>query len=630
MPKNNLTHGQEYKIVQYVVENNVELSAANVFDIVIEVFKNDPILDRDGQEERDITRSVARSVECDESTIKRINLKKEVLQNKLEEKQRKTNIQKAINDSKPDVNKLVENLYRLNIVDARSYEALVCFLMQLKYSRDHEFENDDKTCVFFNGVARNGKSATAKAICAVESQYGNVFKAQSGKLLESTHEEQVWKSHLNFFDEVKPSDLDRDLLLTIVNGGSTELNPKNKKQYNYKVNTNNIFTSNDQISLRQRRISIVKFGDRLNGRPMKNETLVQIITDIMNSLPDFSRYSEIYDNVSLNNENRFNPLAAQYVLKYIASEIEYNDERGSPAMRESIQFAAHNIFSCIEDRYNKQIIAPEKKEAIKDFIKNNISDGRIQIKTYVNCSTIHYIVTRENYLIMLEKFHTLNTKDENMQKVSQKVLLNLFSPYFTEAQVTEDKIQNNDTSAKKRSFEYHNYTDEELYSIMYSFEDKLKQFSQNNNKLSSEQINDIINKYVTPGLCRFYLKDIMKKLYNAFGHLTQDNVDLIKERYKAFTVDVSKEEMQEDLHECDEFLQSINRINDQATDDISNNLPDVANYTSNQHFDGDSDKFLPEATKINMEKGENDNQTTEVANDNLLAIDDMLDSDFPF
>ena len=129
----------------------------------------------------------------------------------------------------------------------------------------------------------------------------------------------------------------------------------------------------------------------------------------------------------------------------------------------------------------------------------------------------------------------------------------------------------------------------------------------------------------------------MKKLYNAFGHLTQDNVDLIKERYKAFTVDVSKEEMQEDLQKCDEFLKDIAVIDgkaqegdNQTTDDISNNLPDVANYTSNQHFDGDSDKFLPEATKINMEKGENDNQTTEVANDNLLAIDDMLDSDFPF
>ena len=172
MPKYNLTHEQEYKIVQYIVENNVELSAANVFDIVLKVFKDDPVLrrcklDDDKIEELDVTKSVARSVECDESTIKRINLKKEERQNQLEEEHRKKNIQKAIDDSKPDVNKLVENLYKLNIVDARSYEAFVCFLMQLKYTRDHKIENDDKTCVFFNGVARNGKSATAKAICAV-------------------------------------------------------------------------------------------------------------------------------------------------------------------------------------------------------------------------------------------------------------------------------------------------------------------------------------------------------------------------------------------------------------------------------------------------------------------------------
>ena len=112
MTKVNLTHGQESKIVQYAVENNVELSAANIFDIVIEVFKDDPILENDGKEELNITKSVARSVECDESTIKRINLKKEERQNQLEEEHRKKNIQKAIDDSKPDVNKLVENLLK--------------------------------------------------------------------------------------------------------------------------------------------------------------------------------------------------------------------------------------------------------------------------------------------------------------------------------------------------------------------------------------------------------------------------------------------------------------------------------------------------------------------------------------
>lgn len=91
--------------------------------------------------------------------------------------------------------------------------------MQLKYTRNRRLEEDDKTGVFFNGVARNGKSATAKAICEIEKQYGKIFKAQSGKLLEASHGEEIWKSHLNFFDEVKPTDIDRELLLTIINGG---------------------------------------------------------------------------------------------------------------------------------------------------------------------------------------------------------------------------------------------------------------------------------------------------------------------------------------------------------------------------------------------------------------------------
>ena len=627
MAKNNITHGQESKIVQYIVENNVELSAANVFDVVLKVFKDDPILERDGQEERDITRSVARSVECDESTIKRINLKKEETQKKLEEEQRKKNIEKANIDSKPDINKLVDNLYKLNIVDGGSYEALICFLMQLKYTRNHEFENDDKTGVFFNGVARNGKSATAIAICAVETQYGNVFKAQSGKVLSSKHEEQVWKSHLNFFDEVKPSDLDRELLLTIINGGDVEIDPKNKKHYNYNVNTNNIFTSNDQIFFRQRRISVIKFGNRLNGRPMKNETLMQIITDIMDSLPDFSKYNEIYNKISINNEIRNNPLAAQDFITYIERKTEGDKEQWKSSSDNVISFTTSDIYSCIKGEYHKQVVSSERKESIQDFLQTNVKDGLLEVYEYSNCTTKHYIVTYGNYIKISKKFHTLNTKDEDNTKISQKDLLDLLSPYFTETQLVEDKI---DTPAKKRSFEYHNYTDEELYGIMDSFEDKLKQFSQNNNKLSSEQINEIINDYVTPGLCRFHLKRIMEVFYNGIGHLTQDNIDHIKKRFKAFATDLSEKELQKELQKCDEFLKNVNLIGDKATDDISNNLPDVADYTSNQHFDKDSDKFLPETNKINKEEGKNDNQTAEVANDNLLAIDDMLDSDFPF
>lgn len=634
MAKNNITHGQESKIVQYIVENNVELSAANVFDVVLEVFKDDPILEMDGQEERNITRSVARSVECDESTIKRINLKKEETQKKLEEEQRKKNIEKANIDSKPDINKLVENLYKLNIVDGRSYLAFVCFLMQLKYTRDHIMEDDDKTCAFFNGVARNGKSATAKAICAVEAQYGNVFNAPSGKILESKHEEQVWKSHLNFFDEVKPADIDRDLLLKIINGGFHEIDPKNKKHYNHYVNTNNIFTSNDRIFQRQRRISVIKFGNRLNGRPMKSETLVQIITDIMNSLPDFFRYSEIYDLISINNEIRYNPLAAQDFITFIERKTEHDHEKWASSMSNSISFTPFDIYTCIRNEYKKQILANERETSIRDFLENNVKDGLMEVYEYLGSTVKRYTVTRANYIKILRNFHVTNTRDEDNTKIDQTVLFDILSPYFTEAQIPEDKI---DTPVKKRSFEYHYYTSEELHCIMGSFENKLKQLSQNNKNLSPEQITDIINEYITPGLCRFYLKDIMEEFYNAFGYITQDNIDLIKERYKTLTLSTSKEDIQQDLQKCDEFLQSVNLIGDKAKendnqiiDDISDNLLDATDYDSNQYFDGDSNKFLPNTTKINEEEGENDNQTTEVANDNLEATNHVVDDWFPF
>lgn len=200
-------------------------------------------------------------VECQNKTVERIGEKVELQKIKFKQKTWAKNIQRAELYSNPNLDILTENLYRLNIVDENSYLALVLFLMQLKHSRNNQVPENDKTCVFFNGVARNGKSATARAICDVEEQYGEVFKAQSGKILESTHEEQVWKSHLNYFDEVKPTDIDRELLLTIVNGGNVELNPKNKKAYNHLVNTNNIFTSNDQINLMQRRVYEL-FGSR--------------------------------------------------------------------------------------------------------------------------------------------------------------------------------------------------------------------------------------------------------------------------------------------------------------------------------------------------------------------------------
>ncbi|MBR1604575.1 MAG: hypothetical protein IJ660_00525 [Alphaproteobacteria bacterium] len=354
-----VSHDNETEITLYCAKNDIEFNCANAYDTVMETFKMKPIIhktyNRETGEEtvHNVTERIARLIEYRPRDIERIAEKTDLARIDIQKKIYKQNTQKAEISSHPDIDKLVDNLYRLNIVDGDSYLALICFLMQLKHTRNHEIENDDKTCIFFNGVARNGKSATAKAICTIEEQYGKIFKAQSGKLLESTHEEQVWKSHLNYFDEVKPTDIDRELLLTIINGGNVELNPKNKKPYNYPVNTNNIFTSNDQINLMQRRVSIIKFGDRLNGRPLGQSTLIKIMSEIMDSLPSFEHYCDLYQKVSIHNENRLNPLAIESILTFISKKIGFVNETDERSLTASQIFAPHDIYNCYKDTYNK-------------------------------------------------------------------------------------------------------------------------------------------------------------------------------------------------------------------------------------------------------------------------------------
>ena len=376
-----------------------------------------------------MTARIAREIECQPRTVERIADKIALTKEKFEKERIRKNIENSNIDTKPDLEKLVDNLYRLIIVDKYGYLALVCFIMQLKYTRNNKFIENDKTCVFFNGVARNGKSATAKAICDVEDDYGVVFKAQTGKLLESNHEEQVWKSHLNYFDEVKPVDIDRELLLTIVKGGNVELNPKNKKHYNYPVNTNNIFTSNDEISLRQRCVSVIKFGNRLKGRPLESGTLKKIINNIMNSLPDFERYYDIYNKVSVHNERAFNPLALESILTFLGDK--FGQVTGSESSRSrTVQFSLSDVYKCIKDNYNKQIIKSERKDAIKETVEELEKTGYLNVYMYDNCSTKFYQVSGENYLKISEMNDKHNTKNERNEKISKIALYELLKPYF--------------------------------------------------------------------------------------------------------------------------------------------------------------------------------------------------------
>ena len=558
--KTNLTHEHEEIIVNYCIANNIEINQANAYTVTMDAFKEQPILykyeDPEYEDEKSInvTSIVARTVECQKRTIDRLADKIEYTKQIQEQAKIKENIKKAEETSLPNLEILVDNLYRLNIVDGDSYLALICFLMQLKYTRSRRLEDDDKTGVFFNGIARNGKSATAKAICEVEKQYGKIFKAQSGKLLEASHGEEIWKSHLNFFDEVKPTDIDRELLLTIINGGTIELNPKNKKQYNYNVNTNNIFTSNDQISLKQRRVSIVKFGDRLNGRPLETGTLTKIITNIMNSLPDFSYYYDIYHKVSVNNENRENPLAMEGIITYLSlklGEVSMEDKR---SLNKSIIFTTHDIYSCIKGTYSKQIISSERKEAIRNALEDLKKQGLVNYIEYANCTTKNYQTTGMKYIQIIEKFNNINTKDEKNTKISKQNLTLLLSPYFEKVQQNVNDIQ---TPEKQEVTENPNIryipplrpdsNKGNLYDIGYKLYFDLKNNLQKvREEIAKEKNNgytvDIemaiissIKKYVTEEICKYIkMESIVKVFQDAFEEITDEHKNKIKLKYLQF------------------------------------------------------------------------------------------------
>ena len=440
-----LLHEHEDVVVEYCANNNIQINIGNAYDVTLQAFKNNPALyistDKiTGEEEKiDVTTRVARLIEYQPKTIERIAARVELKKSEIEKEKWQKNIEKSNNDSSPNIETLVDNLYRLNIVDKNSYLGFVCFLMQLKYSRDKEIPNDDKTCMFFNGIARNGKSATADAIRDVEKQYGLVFDAKSGKILESTHEIQVWTSHLNVFDEVKPTDVDRELLLVIINGGDVEVNPKNKNLFNVHVNTNNIFTSNDQISLNQRRISIIKFGNRLGGRPLSNEKLMGIITNIMNSLPSWEYYYDLYDVVSNYNQNRINPLALSNIITYITQKLGFVNHAASGTLKAGHTFAPHDIYNCVKDRFTKQIIASERKEAIRTALDYLVTQNLLNEVHYEGCTTRNYHVNGDGYVKIMEMYNNMNTNDEENIKISKGELYTALSPYFDNVPSPENR-----------------------------------------------------------------------------------------------------------------------------------------------------------------------------------------------
>lgn len=434
--KISLTHEHERIIAVYCAYKNIEFNQANAYDITMEAFKDNPIKykttdDITGEERNyNITPRIATLIERQPKTIDRIADKIERKKDEIQKEKYNQNIAKVKERTCPDINKLVDNLYRLNLVDEKSYLGLVCFLMQVKYLRDGELEQDDKLCAFFNGVAHNGKSATAKAIMKVEEQYGPVFKANSVKLLLAPHEERIYKTHVVYFDEAKASDIDRDKVINLINGGDIELNPKNKRQYLFHVNTNVIFASNDMVYLRQRRVAIIKFGKRLNCRPLGEGTLTEIITNIMDSLPSFEHYDDLYQVVSINNENAVSMVAMADILAYMHHNMELTCPANPLTMNQTVLLTPSYIYEHIKHSRHTQLVNPERRDAIPDALEYLAEQGLLTRKPYIS-STKFYMVSGEQYLKIREKFDVLNTKYEKISKISKVELYDCLLPYFT-------------------------------------------------------------------------------------------------------------------------------------------------------------------------------------------------------
>lgn len=584
-----LTHEHENTIVAYCAYNNIEFNQTNAYDETVNAFKDNPIKhkttdDFTGEERSyNITSRIATLIERQPKTIDRIADKVERKKAEIQREIYDQNIAKAKESACPDIHKLVDNLYRLNLVDKNSYLALVCFLMQLKYSRDNEIAEDDKSCVFFNGVAHNGKSATAKAIMEVESQYGPVFKAHSVNLLSSNHEEHIWKSHLNYFDEARPSDIDREQLLNLINGGDFEINPKNKRQYVYHVNTNNIFTSNDAIYLRQRRVSVVKFGKRLSCRPLENGTLKQIIVNIMDALPDFEHYYDLYKVVSLNNENNVNSAAISDIMTYLHKYMGYVCDGNELSLCARAMLTTHSLYENIKCLHNKQLVAPERRDAIRDALDFLVQKELIDICKYDSSTTKYYQVSGKQYLKMRALFDIQNTKQEQIDKTTKVELYDCLVPFFTAKPDTSDQIQIEYPEPSEEDFipedDEMPYDEDNIATswtkgrggilahnalISIAHSEEVSRFLNMNNGMNMDGINHILKTHITREFCQCVCYQPFLDKINRLGptNFGDTFVPLVQNIYMDKLGITEGEKL--DQYEADK-LAEIKKINDSRT-----------------------------------------------------------------
>ena len=420
----------EKRAVLYCINNKLEFNNVTAMKIIMEVCKEKPILWTSGKHIVDITKNVAWEYSGSKVAIERVQSK--IVATKLlwAEQEFIANIAADKSQSKPDLDKLVDALYQFNIVDGQSYLALVYFLMQLKYTRGGKEmpknRSDQRIALFLNGIQGSGKSSLVKALITVEENYGIINNVNSAGTFENRFEENLWKAHLNFCDEVVPSRIARELLIKAIDGGNYQLERKNQTPYIYNVNTNLIFASNDDISLKQRRVAVMKFGERIKTN-IPFEMLCGWMKTIMDSLPNFYWHSKMYWSVSNVNQTRLNPLGLETISEFLAGKLGYfaPDEEGK-----TIKFNTAQIYNMIKEKHNKEFLKTDRKESIRNALEDLVKIGYLERFTYTGGTTKQYTMNIEQYYKFSEWANSINTSDEKLTKISKKELRDLLKPYF--------------------------------------------------------------------------------------------------------------------------------------------------------------------------------------------------------
>ena len=431
--QNKLCAEPETRIVTYCVDHNLEFNRVTALKIVLKACNDKPIIKIDYDSSgvphyQDITKDVAWEYTRDKNSIECVQEKIEYLKRSRAEKLFKANIESDKKSAKPDLEQLVEALYSFNIVDEQSYLAVVYFLMQLKATRNAEMPKNRKSqriALFLSGVQGNGKTTFAETIMEIEKNYGITNYVNDAEAFNSRFEENLWKAHLNFCDEVIPSAITRSKLLRAVDGGQYQLERKNQTPYNWNVNTNLIFASNDNISLKQRRVAVVKFGAPCT-MAISFEVLTECMQKAMRCLPDFRWHQSMYHNISRTNQIRLNPLGVESISKFLGSKFGCY---APDSANKTIKFNTSQIFDMLKGP-GREYLKTERKEAIRNALNEFSAKGFVTEFKYKNSTTKQYTIDLQQYYKFREWADSINTLDEKNIKITKQQLKDLLAPYF--------------------------------------------------------------------------------------------------------------------------------------------------------------------------------------------------------